>query len=92
MKRLIFALALFSSPAMADGFSTVDEYQADFESARSCVSIDGRKVWKGKTAFYIQSWLFRSGSSGLLDDSVAAAVPVNGNPQGNLAVFVDACD
>jgi hypothetical protein len=50
--------SLCPNPVASDGFTTVEEYQDDFAQARECEPIDGRHVWAGKRAYYIQSWLF----------------------------------
>lgn len=87
---MIAALSLLLvTPAWA--FSTVDEYAADFAKARECKPIDGRKVWAGKDAYYIQAWLFYTGQSGLLDDEVASAVPIADNGKDALEPFEAAC-
>lgn len=91
MKFALIAL-LFAAPAFAaDGFGTTIEYRADFETASACNPIDGRKVWKGEQAFYIQSWLFQTGQSGVLDEESADAIPVKGNDKEALAAFEAAC-
>lgn len=91
MRTAIFAVALLTAmPAWA--FTTVDEYQPDFAKARECKDIDGRKVWVGESAYYIQSWMFYTGQSGLLDDETASAVPFTDNEPTNLADFKKACE
>lgn len=89
MKTILTALLLVTTPCWA--WSTVDEYSQDFAKARECSPIEGRKVWAGEQAYYIQSWMFRTGQSGLLDDETASAVPISGNTADALKSFVAAC-
>lgn len=89
------ATALFitlAAPLSASEFTTVDEFQDDFATAKECRPIEGRKVWKGERAFYIQAWAFQTGESGLLDDETASAVPFADNTPEDLADFRKACD
>lgn len=44
-----------ASAASASDFRTVPAFQADFSKAKACHEIDGRKVWKGSKAFYIEA-------------------------------------
>lgn len=90
MKTILALLVLLAStPSWA--FTTTEEFQADFSQARECKPIDGRKVWAGKDAYYIQAWLFKTGQSGQLDDEVAEAVPIVNNDQSVLSDFAAAC-
>lgn len=92
MRTAILAVALLAAmPARA--FTTVDEYQPDFAKARECRDLeDGRKVWVGELGYYVQSWMFYTGQSGLLDDESASAVPFADNPEANLVDFKKACE
>lgn len=87
---IIFAALAAAAPAMA--FTTVDEYQSDFAKARECRDIEGRKVWVGERGYYIQSWLFYTGQSGLLDDESASVVPFAENKAEDLEAFAAACN
>lgn len=90
--RLAALFFMMAAPAMAaDGFGTTHDYAEDFKSAVSCKPVDGRKVWKGDKAFYIQSWLFQTGQSGVLDDESADAIPVKDNDKEALSAFEAAC-
>ena len=90
--RLAALVFLIAAPAVAaDGFGTTHEYAEDFKSAVACQPIDGRKVWKGESAYYIQSWLFQTGQSGILDEESADAIPVKDNTADALAAFEAAC-
>ena len=88
---MILAVALLASPVAAHGFSTVGEFQPDFEKARECRPIEGRRLWVGEKGYYIQDWLFASGDSGLLDDDHASAIPFSDNTKEDLADFEAAC-
>ena len=91
MRNIVAALLLLvTSPAWA--WSTVPEYEADFAKARECTPIDGRKVWAGERAYYIQAWLLATGDSGLLDDENASVVDVSENTPDALAAFTKACE
>jgi len=90
---LLFASLLLAVPAnAADGFITADEYQADFATAVPCEPVEGRKLWKGKEAFYIQAWLFYTGQSGALDDETADAIAFSENTPKVMAQYVAACE
>ncbi|MBD9372761.1 hypothetical protein IB238_09020 [Rhizobium sp. ARZ01] len=53
MSPVLFAAAFAAVTAQP----TVEELQADFETARPCYAlIDGREVWEGKKAFFISSY------------------------------------
>jgi len=91
MKNVLVLLALLAAwPAWA--YSTGDEYQPDFEKARECKPIDGRKVWAGKDAYYIQANMFQTGQSGLLDDDAVSTVPIKDNDKVALEAFEKACN
>ena len=91
MKTLLIAL-LIASPVAAGQFRTVAEYQNDFDKATICKPIDGRMVWKGKIAFYIQSTLFYTSASGQVSEDSASVIPVATNPKKALAQFYKACE
>ena len=90
MKTLLTVLLVsLSSPALA--WSTTADYASDFAKARECRPLDGRRLWVGGSAFYIQSWLFRTPDSGLLDDDAVSAVPFDDNSMQALATFAALC-
>ncbi|MDX0513328.1 hypothetical protein GOD47_01405 [Sinorhizobium medicae] len=91
MALLLISLSLAVPAFAADGFSTLDEFQADFATATPCRPFEGRKLWKGKEAFYIQSWLFYTGQSGLLDDESASVIIPSENTPKVMAQYVSAC-
>lgn len=87
--RYLLALLLFTAPVQASAFSTVAEFQPDFETAKSCRPIDGRQVWQGKRAFYIQSWLLNN--PGRVDPDAVGTVAFKDNKKSDLKPFEDAC-
>lgn len=90
MKTILAALFLLTAtPCLA--WSTVPEYEWDFSKARECRPIDGRKVWAGTEAYYIQSWLFWTGDSGLLDDEAVSVIDITENTAGALERYAAAC-
>ncbi len=91
MKTLLIAL-LVVSPVSASQFRTVAEYQNDFDKAMICKPIDGRMVWKGKIAFYIQSTMFYTSETGQVAEDAASVVPVATNPKKALVAFYKACE
>ena len=56
---MIFGLIMLALTATTDASvaapPTADALQADLQTAYPCKEIDGRKVWKGGLAYYIQS-------------------------------------
>ena len=90
--RTAFLLVFMASTAIAaDGFSTVPEFEADFDHAKPCKPLDGRKVWKGKTAFYIQALAFKTGQSGALSEDIASVVVKAEQQREALKMFEKAC-
>lgn len=69
--------------------ATVDELQTDFESAVPCHQIDGRKVWKGAIAFYIQSFVY-DGDRPVATDAADAVLPEDNSAE-TVKEFEDAC-
>lgn len=90
MRYILLSIGILASSSVL-AFDTVPEYAKDFASARECKEIDGRKVWAGEDAYYIQSWLFMTGDSGLLDPENASAVPLADNTAEDLTAFAVAC-
>lgn len=92
MRTLLAALVVLAvSPAFA--FSTDPDFADDFAKARECRPLaDGRKVWTGEKAYYVQAWLFTTGQSGQLDDDVASVVSLADNTTDALKPFADACN
>lgn len=94
MKKLVVVAAIAFAPlaAMAaDGFSTIGELQSDFEKSSPCKEIDGRKVWKGDKAFYIQAYAFTTGQSKALSDDSASAVIKSDQSKDVIDLYERAC-
>ena len=71
---------------------TVDALQSDLQTARACKDeIDGRKVWKGGLAYYIQSYVYNGAST---DDptqvATDAVLPTDNSPE-TIQEFEAAC-
>ena len=88
MKALIL-LILLAAPAWA--WTPPEGYEADFAGARECRPVDGRKLWVGGTAYYLQANLFRTSASGLLDDDAVSVIEFDDNSLEALATFADHC-
>lgn len=93
MRKLLVALALLTAPAAAaHDFVTVDEYQDDFAKARECRPLgDGRRLWVGEEGYYVQSWFFMTGQSGILDDENASVVSFADNKPEDLTDWAALC-
>jgi hypothetical protein len=78
LKALLIAMLVVSTPVAA--LETLPEYAGDFADAKECRPLDdGRRLWAGSQAFYISSWMFKTGDSGLIDpDNVGV---VEGGPE-----------
>lgn len=87
MSPVLFAAAF----AVATSQPTVDELQADFETALECRhQVDGRQVWMGRRAFFIASHSHGVDQAG--DGSEAAdAVLRDDNDPDVMAEFEAAC-
>jgi hypothetical protein len=87
MTPAIVAVAFLAAVAQP----TVEDLQADFESARPCYSlIDGREVWEGKVAFFISS--FTKEAAQLDPDLVGADAVLRGdNDPDVIGEFEAAC-
>lgn len=91
MRSLFAALALLAA-VPAHAFTTLPESSADFAQARECRPLkDGRRVWVGHDAYYVQAWLFYTGESGQIDDDAVSVVSPADNSKDALAPFADAC-
>ncbi|WDZ78321.1 hypothetical protein PWG15_07505 [Ensifer adhaerens] len=92
MLAALLLASIVASPNMPDvklSAATVDELQTDFESAVPCHQIDGRKVWKGAIAFYIQSFVY-DGDTPVATDAADAVLPEDNSAE-TVKEFEDAC-
>ena len=72
--------------------ATVADLQADIEAAVACRQIDGRKVWKGEIAYYIQSYVYEGDAAASADRAeVADAVLPEDNSAETVKEFEEAC-
>jgi hypothetical protein len=88
MKALIL-LILFAAPAFA--WTPPAGYEADFEGARECRPVEGRKLWVGGKGYYLQANLFWTNQSGLLDDDAVSVVEFDDNSLDTLSTFAALC-
>ncbi|MEY9099310.1 hypothetical protein ABIA24_002219 [Sinorhizobium fredii] len=73
----------------ASATASVDDLQTDFETAIACRQIDGRKVWKGDIAYYIQSYVYE-GEAAAADEVADAVLPEDNTPE-TVKEFEEAC-
>lgn len=93
MKSLIIALIVSASavPAFAGQFYAAPEYQNDFQNARQCRGmLNGRLVWKGQDAYYIQSNEFYTDESGAVAGDAVTTIFLD-NTHSSLKPFRKAC-
>lgn len=92
---LIFGLIMLAITA-ATGASaapspTADDLQADLQTAYACKEIDGRKVWKGGLAYYIQSYVYDGQPmDDATDIATDAVLPADNAPE-TMREFEEAC-
>lgn len=70
---------------------TTDALQSDLQTAYACKDIDGRKVWKGGLAFYIESFVYDGAQVDARTNIAADAVlPADNTPE-TMQEFEQAC-
>lgn len=79
--------SVLASPHLDGKVVTTKQLQADFEHATPCKDVDGRKVWKGRIAFFIQSYVYNGDDT----ESGADAVLPGDNTAETMKEFEDAC-
>ncbi|HEV7319343.1 MAG TPA: hypothetical protein VGO04_12120 [Ensifer sp.] len=92
MLAALLIASIVASPNMPGiklSAATVDELQTDFESAVPCHQIDGRNVWKGALAYYIQSFIYE-GDKPVATDAADAVLPEDNSAE-TVKEFEDAC-
>ena len=92
---MIFGLIMLALMATTDASvaapPTADALQADLQTAYPCKEIDGRKVWKGGLAYYIQSYVYDGQSADdATDVATDAALPTDNSPE-TMQEFEKAC-
>jgi hypothetical protein len=92
---LLFGLILMAATAAADVSATeqptVDAMQSDLQTAYACKDIDGRKVWKGGLAYYIQSFVYDGQAvEDATDMATDAVLPEDNSPE-TMREFEQAC-
>ncbi|MGF6176988.1 hypothetical protein [Ensifer sp. 4252] len=89
MLAALLIASIIASPNIALSAATVDDLQADFEMAVPCQQIDGRNVWKGAIAYYIQSFVYQ-GDTPVATDAADAVLPEDNSAE-TVKEFEDAC-
>lgn len=89
MFAALLIASLVAPSDVAPTAATMEELQADFEAAVACRQIDGRKVWKGELAYYIQSYVYEGEAAA--SDDVADAVLPEDNTEETVKEFEEAC-
>ena len=70
---------------------TADALQTDLQTAYSCKEIDGRKVWKGGLAYYIESYVYDGqADADATDIATDAVLPADNSPE-TMREFEEAC-
>jgi len=89
MFTALLIASLMAPSAAVPTSATMEELQADFETAVACKQIDGRKVWKGQLAYYIQSYVYEDQAAA--SEEVADAVLPEDNTEETVREFEEAC-
>ncbi|MBP1881903.1 hypothetical protein [Sinorhizobium mexicanum] len=89
MFTALFVASLLAPTQVPSNVASVDDLQADFEHAVACEQIDGRKVWKGEIAYYIQSYVYE-GDATAQTDAADAVLPGDNTPE-TVKEFERAC-
>ena len=91
---MLFGLILIAATAAgipATPEPTADALQSDLQTAYSCKDIDGRKVWKGGLAYYIQSFVYDDETPVDAANMATDAVLPGDNSPETLQEFEQAC-
>jgi hypothetical protein len=94
MRSILISLAIFiAAPAFAGQLSDNPSQQelAQSTEVKQCRDIDGRKLWAGPKAYYLQAWQFKTAQSGLLDDDAVSVVSFADNKPADLDGLREAC-
>ncbi|OHV85159.1 hypothetical protein [Ensifer sp. LCM 4579] len=89
MFAALLIAALVAPSDIVPTTATLEELQSDFETAVACRQIDGRKVWKGELAYYIQSFVYE-GEAAASEDMADAVLPED-NTEETVREFEEAC-
>lgn len=88
---LIFIAATAAASIPATPEPTADALQLDLQTAYSCKDIDGRKVWKGGLAYYIQSFVYDDATPDDAGNMATDAVLAGDNSPETMQEFAQAC-
>lgn len=90
LKSALLTGMFVAPPTLAERVATTDDLQADFEQAVPCHEIDGRKVWKGGIAYYIQSYVYDINGAEYAGEGADAVLPEDNTPE-TMQEFEAAC-
>ncbi|WP_245292775.1 hypothetical protein [Pararhizobium arenae] len=93
---MLFTLTLIGLMATAEtppaaAEPTAEALQSDLQTAYPCKDIDGRKVWKGGLAYYIESYVYDGQPTGTATDVATDAVLPQDNTAETMEEFEQAC-
>lgn len=92
---MLFTLTLMTLMATAETppatEPTAEAMQSDLQTAYPCKDIDGRKVWKGGLAYYIESYIYDGQSPDGTTDIATDAVLPQDNTADTMEEFEQAC-
>jgi hypothetical protein len=89
---IIFCIAAILVTSAMPPMPTVDNLQTDFERAIPCAhQVNGRNVWRGTNAFYIESYVFLENSMDQTDIVGADAILRSDNSEDTIRAFETAC-
>ncbi len=91
---MLFTVTLMALMATAETpptEPTAEAMQSDLQTAYPCQDIDGRKVWKGGLAYYIESYVYDGHSPASATDIATDAVLPEDNTPETMQEFEQAC-
>jgi hypothetical protein len=91
MTTILYIATILATSAMSP-MPTVENLQTDFETAMPCAhQVNGRNVWRGTSAFYIESYAFLEDSMDQTDIVGADAILRSDNSEETIRAFETAC-
>lgn len=90
MIATLLIVSLMASPHFAGEVLTTEQLQSDFERAVPCREVDGRKVWKGENAYFIQSYVYNDDGTESAGEGADAVLPSD-NTAETMKEFEEAC-
>ncbi|MDI7863980.1 hypothetical protein MRS76_18700 [Rhizobiaceae bacterium n13] len=90
MIAALLIASLMAAPQFGGQVVTTEQLQADFEHAVPCREVDGRKVWKGELAYFIQSYVYNDEGAETTSEGADAVMPSD-NTADTMREFEEAC-